>query len=94
MVQGSPQSLVVDGYEAVRDGRSVYVNAANIGVDDRLYTNIYIISYNQEAEDATVDIFGQILEHWKFNSNIPDQANKEKVVRDTRRLSDLADSIS
>jgi hypothetical protein len=27
---GSPQSMLVDGYEAVRDGRTVYVNAANI----------------------------------------------------------------
>ncbi|MFA6454776.1 MAG: hypothetical protein WCV70_02880, partial [Patescibacteria group bacterium] len=29
-LQGSPQSLIVDGYEAIRDGRTVYVNAANI----------------------------------------------------------------
>jgi len=27
---GSPQSLIVDGYEAIRDGRTVYVNAANL----------------------------------------------------------------
>ncbi len=120
---GSPQSLLVDGYEAVRDGRTVYVSAANITAnnlgDDVLYTNIYIISYNQEAENKTVDIFGKILAHWQFNSNMTvnvadigqcsgsDAKNcwadgecplgefcdsrKARIVRDTKRLSDLAD---
>lgn len=126
---GSPQSLTVDEYEAVRDGRTVYVNAANV-IDtnnnsifgdtdiDRLYTNIYVISYNQEAESATTDIFGQIIMHWKFNHNIIEngQANvcslagdrfcrntsdcqegeycrgqKAMIVRDTKRLSDMAE---
>ena len=74
---GSPQAMVVDGYEGVRDGRTVYVNAANIDIgeiegigDDHFYTNIYLISYNQEAEQETKDIFGKILENWKFNANI------------------------
>jgi len=67
--EGSPQSLVVDGYDAVRDGRTVYVNAVNVAASN-LFTNIYLISYNQEAERMTVDIFGRILTHWKFNSNI------------------------
>ena len=43
--KGSPQSLIVDGYEAVRDGRTVYVNAANISGAD-FFTNIYIIKLN------------------------------------------------
>lgn len=74
---GSPQSILVDGYEAVRDGRTVYVNAANTvdtngdGAPDELYTNIYLISFNQDAEDATADIFGRILSDWKFNTNLP-----------------------
>jgi hypothetical protein len=119
---GSPQSMLVDGYEAVRDGRTVYVNAANITAGnsgDVLYTNIYIISYNQEAENKTQDIFGQILAHWQFNSNMTvnitdigqcsgkDNRNcweddecplgelcnsrKARIVRDTRRLADLAE---
>lgn len=69
--KGSPQSLMVDGYNAIRDGRTVYVNAANIPTNANLflYTNIYLISFNQSAESATSDIFGKILEHWKFNSN-------------------------
>lgn len=118
-VKGAPQSLIVDGYEAVRDGRTVYVNAAKIvtvkrcsnnpavicqndnqcGIQGQnetllpkfliptvwagsvegqcqpsttpeLYTNIYIISYNQDPEPATTDIFGQLLQYWKFNINV------------------------
>ncbi len=67
---GSPQSLTVDGYEGVRDGRTVYVNVGNIDVANNLYTNIYLISYNQSAEQGTVDIFGNILRYWRFNSNV------------------------
>lgn len=90
-LKGSPQSLLVDGYEAVRDGRTVYVNAANID-GDKFYTNIYIISYNQDAENSTIDIFGQILSHWKFNVN-PEIYNnqKQKIIRDVKRLADLQD---
>ena len=67
---GSPQSTVVDGYEAVRDGRTVYVNAANIS-GGSLYTNIYLISYNQAPEASTVDIFGKMLKNWEFNADLP-----------------------
>ena len=76
---GSPQALLIDGYEAVRDGRTVYINVANVednnnnnilDKNDKLYTNIFVISYNQDAENATLDIFGQILANWKFNTNL------------------------
>lgn len=66
---GSPQSLLVDGYNAIRDGRTVYVNVANVSADV-LYTNIYLITYNQESEKATQDIFSNIIKNWKFNTNI------------------------
>lgn len=113
-LQGSPQNLTVDGYGAVRDGRTVYVNAANIS-GNNFYTNIYIISYNQDAEAGTIDIFGQILAHWKFNANIIQSGScskttnkdcvqsadcpqgeycagpKAKIIRDTKRLEDLAE---
>lgn len=29
-IKGSPQSAIIDGYEAVRDGRTVYVNSAKV----------------------------------------------------------------
>jgi len=90
--KGSPQRLIVDGYEALRDGRTVYVNAANVNeVSNELYTNIYLISYNQEAEVATKSILDQIISHWKFNTNITDPEQKAKITRDTKRLSRLAE---
>ena len=112
--QGSPQALTVDSYDAIRDGRTVYVNAANIS-GNNLYTNIYLISYNQEGEQDTIDIFGRILKHWKFNTNLNISGSchdnsslvcyvdkdcpqddyclslKAKIIRDTRRLSDLTE---
>ena len=87
---GSPQSIVVDGYNGIRDGRTVYVNAANV-VNGKLYTNIYLISYNQTAENATVDIFGKMVMHWKFNANISDPEEKARVVRDVIRMERLND---
>lgn len=78
---GSPQSLVVDGYEAIRDGRTVYVNATNIKNDPSnpnsriIYTNIYLISYNQDPSVKTVDILGQIIKNWKFNSELKESVN-------------------
>ena len=72
---GSPSALMVDGYEAVRDGRTVYVNAGNIDDDNDFYTNIYLISYNQGADSATTQIFNQIVSHWKFNVNLPESGD-------------------
>ncbi len=69
---GSPQTMTIDGYEAIRDGRTVYANAANIGADNTIYTNIYLLSYNQDAEEATIKIVNEILSHWRFNANIAD----------------------
>jgi cysteine-rich repeat protein len=93
---GSPKPLIVDGYQAVKDGRTVYVNVANISslegschythtpcISDAqcyndtcdlppFYTNIYLISYNQNANADTAAIFNQILGNWKFNTNLTD----------------------
>ena len=66
---GSPQAVVVDGYQGIRDGRTVYVNAANIS-GNNVYTNIYMISYNQDSSEKTTDILGQIVSRWKFNTDL------------------------
>ena len=67
--QGSPSRLLVDGYEALQEGRTVYVNTGNV-VGDKLYTNIHIISYTQDASSDTKEIFNQLLNNWTFNTNI------------------------
>jgi len=72
-VKGSPSEVMVNGYRGIRDGRSVYVSAANVilnGDPDDQSVNIYILSYTQNADAGTVDIFGQLLENWRFNSNL------------------------
>jgi len=71
----SLQSLIVDGYDAVRDDRTVYVAASNIvpcasGGKECLQPIIAIISFNQNVSNETLDIFGQILNNWHFNQNI------------------------
>jgi len=66
---GSPQALTVDGYDAIRDGRTVYVGAANI-TGKSIFTNIYLISYSQDPSVKTVDILGQIIKNWKFNTDL------------------------
>jgi len=72
---GSPQALTVDGYDAIRDGRTVYVAAANIDPTSHLiYTNIYLISYDQNSSAPTVDILGQMIANWKFNDNITESS--------------------
>ena len=68
--KGSPQSITVDGYEAVRDGRTVYVNAGNVDDASNVYTNINLLAYNLESGNTTSDIFGEMLSHWKFNTNL------------------------
>ncbi|MFA5248369.1 MAG: hypothetical protein WC415_03935 [Patescibacteria group bacterium] len=81
--KGTPIALKVDGYEAIRDGRTVYVNVANIDdkgtpnnySDDSFYTNIYLISYNQEAAPEIISVLDQILAHWKFNINLTEPGN-------------------
>jgi cysteine-rich repeat protein len=68
---GAPASLEVDGYPAIRDGRTVYVMAAN---DTRggstLYTNVYLISYSEGANPDTIEIYNQLLANLRFNTNL------------------------
>ena len=69
---GSPGPRDVDGYPGIVDGRTVYVNAGN-KVGDPLYTNIYLISYNEGASDALRGIYNQMLGNWGMNWNLLDQ---------------------
>lgn len=63
------KTLMIDGYDAGRYGRSVYVNAANIA-GGKYYSNIYIFSYDQNADSNTIEIFERILKTWKFTANL------------------------
>ncbi len=69
---GSPSPVQIDGYEAIRDGRTYYISAPNEGGLGALYSNMYIISHNELADDDTLNIFNQIINHLKLNTNITD----------------------
>jgi len=87
--QGSPAGTEIDEYTALRDGRTVYVNAPNnyepTGVNV-IFTNVYLLSYNERAHDDTVEIFNQMLNNWRFGINISEVTNREKIRRDVTRL--------
>ncbi len=69
---GSPQSLSIDGYDAIRDGNSLYVGAPNVDSSTlgAVTSTIYLISYNPDAESKTQNIFDQLVDNWIFNVNI------------------------
>jgi cysteine-rich repeat protein len=76
---GSPQEIKTDGYQAIRDGRTIYVGATNLdrGVSaTTLYSNIYLLSYSQNASSQTQEIFNRLLDPtgqngvWSFNTNV------------------------
>jgi cysteine-rich repeat protein len=80
---GAPEEIQVDGYEAIRDGRTVYVSAMNTeDADQPMYSNIYVISYNDGAEPVTREIFDALLETLTFNTNL-----QEDVARACQRAS-------
>jgi hypothetical protein len=66
---GTPSATTVDGYPAVQDGRTVYVDVGNV-IDSAFYTNIYLLSYNQSATKDTSAILSRIAGNWKFNTNL------------------------
>jgi len=73
----------VDGYPAADEGRAIYIVASS-DTGSELYTNTYLISYNQNARKETLTILDRLLNNWKFNTNV--LANKEELVNDTNRM--------
>ena len=57
---GSPAVLEVNGYPAVRDGRTVYVAAANyVASAGAVFSNIYIISHSLSENEKTEAVFSK-----------------------------------
>ncbi|MDA2922690.1 hypothetical protein MYX07_05510, partial [Patescibacteria group bacterium AH-259-L07] len=93
---GSPTDLTVNGYWAVREGRTVYVSATDVVNPDtnpEVYARIYLISYNDGASDETIEIYNQLLENWRFNINI-DQKSKAQLQHDMNRFQDFNEIAS
>ncbi|MBI5077237.1 IPT/TIG domain-containing protein [Candidatus Falkowbacteria bacterium] len=79
-------------YSAAVDGPSVYVGASNLaggttpGID--IYNNIHILSHSQSANEATLNIFNQIVAYLQFNFNLGG-LSKVSLIRDTQRIQDM-----
>jgi len=90
--KGAPQHIAVDGYGGLRDGRSVYIGAPNLYMPastNTLFSNIYLLSYNESAHSDTIDIFNQLLSNWRFGISIENVSDRDKVRRDLTRLNDM-----
>ncbi|MCR4311688.1 MAG: hypothetical protein NUV56_00220, partial [Candidatus Uhrbacteria bacterium] len=68
---GSPKEITVDGFPAIEDGRTVYVGAANDN-GTAVYPNIYVISYNENASQDTIDVYDMMLDNLEFAINVDD----------------------
>lgn len=68
---GTFDTTELDGYKAVEAGTTIYASAANQD-SGTLYSNMYIVSYNDDAGDEAGLIFEEILENWSFNANESD----------------------
>ncbi|MFC1622472.1 hypothetical protein ACFL1Y_00560 [Patescibacteria group bacterium] len=87
---GSPQSMQVDSYAAIRDGRSVYILATSKnGIN--LYTNIYLISYSENSSQETIDVYNALLENIDFNINLIEQDSRICVDDDSQYCEKDAD---
>ncbi|OGL67149.1 hypothetical protein A2856_03725 [Candidatus Uhrbacteria bacterium RIFCSPHIGHO2_01_FULL_63_20] len=64
---GTPTATELDGYEAVRDGNTIYATAANQTAD--IFPNMYIFSVSGNAPSEAAAVFDQIATHWRFNAN-------------------------
>ncbi|MDO8581809.1 MAG: thrombospondin type 3 repeat-containing protein [bacterium] len=91
---GTPTPIVVDGYDGIRDGNTVYVNAANKvinGTTTSNYTNIYLLAVAEGASTGGSAVFDQILANWKFPTTTPKLSDDDaaKLRRDVRRHGEL-----
>ncbi len=88
---GTPTPIIVDGYDGVKDGNTVYVNAANKGSDGKIYTNIYLLAVAEGGSTAGSAVFDQILANWKFPTATQKLSSDDaaKLRRDVRRHAQL-----
>ena len=70
---GSPSERDVDGFQAIEDGRTVYISSPNVVTKTgAIYSNIYVFSYNEGASADTIGIFNQMIDHVRLATNVED----------------------
>lgn len=81
------QSTTVDGFPAMRVGRSTYIAMTNID-GAVMYPNMFIMSYSDNATSKTVEIYNQLLKNIQFNTNSA-QEDLASIRNDVKRVQDL-----
>lgn len=65
------KGLSVDGYNAISEGRTVYVNATDLNDSkSNIFSDIFLMSYSQGSTEATTQIYNQMVNNWRFNVGI------------------------
>ncbi|MEK7569823.1 MAG: Ig-like domain-containing protein [Patescibacteria group bacterium] len=92
----SGSTLEVDGYPAIREGRTVYVAGTNCtnAACTAVYPNIYVFSYSDNAKADTIKIFDQLLKNIRFNTNATFSADEQaQLRRDTKRVHNMFEIV-
>jgi|GEM_PF-2713949 hypothetical protein len=85
-------------YVGAQDGRTLYVAASNLksedgGLTTNVYNNIYVLGYSDGANEATMNIYTQLVNNLLMNTDLvvsPDiSVQKVKLIRDTQRVMDM-----
>ncbi len=76
---GNPSAATVDGYEAVRDGDTLYTLAANQIGD--IFPNIYVVSMSNNPNPESRKVFDQVLANFRFNANTDAVTNVNVCVK-------------
>jgi hypothetical protein len=98
--ESSGSGSSIDNYKSYQVGRTVYVAATNVSTlfnnQPKIYTNLYLVSKNDNALSGTNQIFTSILNNWKFNINLedpepatPQHEDKLKIINDLTRIYNL-----
>ena len=67
------QNIIVDGYDAISDGRNIYISSLNELSDKRVHSYIYLFGINENSQANTKQVLDKIMSTLKFNINIPER---------------------
>ncbi len=79
---GATQAATVDGYQALKDARTVYVGAADKYGDPQLRSYIYVFAFNEKADPRTAQIFDGLIKNVIFNTNLVPSDRVNNVCKD------------
>src|SRR3989339_1701033 len=83
-------------YYGVQDGNTIYISGGNKAsvetqgtINRRLFNNIYVLGYNQQASPNTINIFSQLVDNISLNTNVSTSDELWAIKRDIKRVNDI-----